>query len=70
MTGGVGLASMLDDIDPRPIFVDSKDLHFAWCNTAALEELGVQDSKQFSGKCSFYIAHVRSTRSKFDTYIL
>jgi predicted amidohydrolase YtcJ len=45
MTGGVGLASMLDDIDPRPIFIDSKDLHFAWCNTAALEELGVQDSR-------------------------
>ncbi|KAI0390097.1 amidohydrolase family protein [Xylariaceae sp. FL0594] len=43
MTGGVALASMLDDIDPRPIFIDSKDLHFAWCNTAALEELGVQD---------------------------
>ncbi|KAI1810528.1 amidohydrolase family protein [Poronia punctata] len=43
MTDGKGLASMLDDIDPRPIFIDSKDLHFAWCNTAALEELGVQD---------------------------
>ncbi|KAF2963167.1 hypothetical protein GQX73_g10410 [Xylaria multiplex] len=43
MTDGKALASMIDDIDPRPIFIDSKDLHSTWCNTAALEELGVQD---------------------------
>ncbi|KXJ97255.1 amidohydrolase 3 [Microdochium bolleyi] len=43
MTDGKALASMLDDIDPRPIFIDSKDLHSAWCNTAALDELGVHD---------------------------
>ncbi|KAI1348512.1 amidohydrolase 3 [Xylaria sp. FL0043] len=43
MSDGKALASMIDDIDPRPIFIDSKDLHFTWCNTAALEELGVQD---------------------------
>ncbi|KAI0453731.1 amidohydrolase family protein [Xylaria acuta] len=43
MTDGKALASMIDDIDPRPIFIDSKDLHSTWCNTAALEEMGVQD---------------------------
>lgn len=43
MTDGEALASMLDDLDPRPIFIDSKDLHSTWCNTAALEEMGVQD---------------------------
>ncbi|KAI1267823.1 amidohydrolase family protein [Xylariaceae sp. FL1019] len=43
MTDGVALASMLDDLDPRPIFIDAKDLHSTWCNSAALNELGVQD---------------------------
>ena len=43
MTDGKASASMLDDIDPRPIFIDSKDLHSTWCNTAALKEMGVQD---------------------------
>lgn len=43
MTDGKALASMIDDIDPRPIFIDSKDLHSTWCNTAALEEIGVQN---------------------------
>lgn len=32
-------AEMLDDIDERPIFVDSKDLHFTWCNSAGLAEV-------------------------------
>ncbi|RMD41207.1 hypothetical protein DV735_g3882, partial [Chaetothyriales sp. CBS 134920] len=41
VTGGQALASMLDDLDPRPIYIDSFDLHSAWCNTAALDELGV-----------------------------
>lgn len=31
--------SMLDDLDPRPIFVDTKDLHGTWCNQAAIGEL-------------------------------
>ncbi|KAF6818244.1 amidohydrolase family protein [Colletotrichum musicola] len=35
--------SMLDDIDPRPIFIDTKDLHSTWCNTAAVKELGIED---------------------------
>ncbi|KAI8961346.1 amidohydrolase 3 [Daldinia sp. FL1419] len=43
MTNGEALASMIDDIDPRPIFIDSKDLHSTWCNSAALNEMGVQD---------------------------
>ncbi|KAI0425627.1 amidohydrolase 3 [Xylaria sp. FL1042] len=49
MSDGKALASMIDDIDPRPIFIDSKDLHFTWCNTAALEELGVQDTPDPEG---------------------
>lgn len=32
-------ASLLDDIDPRPIFIDSKDLHSTWCNSAGLAEV-------------------------------
>lgn len=32
-------ARLLDDIDPRPIFVDTKDLHSAWCNSRGLEEI-------------------------------
>lgn len=43
MTEGRALASMLDDLDPRPIFINSKDLHSVWCNSAALKELRVQD---------------------------
>lgn len=36
--GGVD-HSMLDDLDPRPIFVDTNDLHGCWCNQAAIDEL-------------------------------
>lgn len=45
MTGGEALASALDGLDEldRPIFVDSKDLHSTWCNSAALREMGVQN---------------------------
>ncbi|KAH8677039.1 amidohydrolase 3 [Ilyonectria robusta] len=39
---GVNTA-MLDDIDPRPIFIDSMDLHSVWCNSPALDALGVAD---------------------------
>ncbi|KAF2196952.1 amidohydrolase 3 [Delitschia confertaspora ATCC 74209] len=41
MTNGLARASMLNDLDPRPIFIDSKDLHSTWCNNAALEELNI-----------------------------
>ncbi|KAF7562868.1 hypothetical protein G7046_g1296 [Stylonectria norvegica] len=36
-------ATLLDAIDSRPIFVDTKDLHSTWCNSAGLAELGVAD---------------------------
>lgn len=31
--------TLLDDLDPRPIFIDTKDLHATWCNQAAIDEL-------------------------------
>lgn len=34
-------AAMLDDIDPRPIFIDNSTQHSCWCNTAALKRLNV-----------------------------
>lgn len=42
MTPGGVTATDLDDIDPlnRPILIDTKDLHFSWCNTAGLAALG------------------------------
>lgn len=44
MTPGKVTSAMLDDLDPRPIFVDEKSLHATWCNTAALEELAIADT--------------------------
>jgi predicted amidohydrolase YtcJ len=41
MTNGEALASMLDDLDDRPIYIDSKDLHSTWSNSAALREMGI-----------------------------
>ncbi|WYZ36303.1 hypothetical protein EsH8_XII_000053 [Colletotrichum jinshuiense] len=41
VTGNNVLASALDEIDSRPIYIDSDDLHAAWCNTAALKEMGL-----------------------------
>jgi predicted amidohydrolase YtcJ len=40
-TSGIALASMLDDLDPRPIHIESLDIHSVWCNSAALEEMGI-----------------------------
>ncbi|KAK8062089.1 hypothetical protein PG997_014186 [Apiospora hydei] len=34
---------LLDDLDPRPIYIDEKSLHSTWCNTAAVKEMGLQD---------------------------
>lgn len=48
-TGSLALASMIDDLDPRPIFVQSKDLHSAWLNTAALKELDIEDAPDPAG---------------------
>ncbi|KAJ5361826.1 Amidohydrolase 3 [Penicillium brevicompactum] len=33
-------AAMLDDLDPRPIFIDASSLHSCWMNSAALKQLG------------------------------
>ncbi|KAH7413053.1 amidohydrolase 3 [Cadophora sp. MPI-SDFR-AT-0126] len=51
MTEGKALSSMLDDLDPRPIFIDSKDLHSAWCSSAALQEMGVYGMEDPKGGC-------------------
>ncbi|RFU72430.1 hypothetical protein TARUN_9826 [Trichoderma arundinaceum] len=44
MTDGKAEVSMLDDLDPRPIYIISRDLHACWCNTAAIEEMGVESA--------------------------
>ncbi|KAH7135158.1 amidohydrolase family protein-like protein [Dendryphion nanum] len=49
MTDGLAKASMLDDLDPRPIYIDAKDLHSTWCNSAALKEMGVQNMQDPAG---------------------
>lgn len=41
MTPNGVTASMLNDIDSRPIFIDASSQHSCWCNSAALKELGV-----------------------------
>lgn len=45
-TGGQVLATMLDDLDTRPIFVEALDLHSTWCSTAALDELPIDRIKE------------------------
>ena len=49
MTGGEASTSLLDDLDPRPIYIDEKSLHSTWCNTAAVEEMGLQDMSDPQG---------------------
>lgn len=49
MTDSKALASDLDDLDPRPIFISSKDLHSSWCNTAALKDLGIENTPDPEG---------------------
>ncbi|KAM0552622.1 hypothetical protein ACHAPJ_007719 [Fusarium lateritium] len=36
-------AKILDEIDSRPIYVDTKDMHSTWCNSAGLAEMEVAD---------------------------
>lgn len=36
-------AKILDEIDSRPIYVDTKDMHSTWCNSAGLAEMKVAD---------------------------
>lgn len=40
-TNREALASMIDGIDPRPIFIDADDLHSEWCSSSALKEMGI-----------------------------
>jgi len=40
-TNRQALTTMIDDIDPRPIFIDADDLHSEWCNSAALADMGI-----------------------------
>ncbi|GKT91103.1 amidohydrolase family protein [Colletotrichum tofieldiae] len=49
MTPDGATAALLDDIDPRPIFIDASSLHSCWCNSAALEQLGVADMPDPAG---------------------
>ncbi|OTA04638.1 hypothetical protein A9Z42_0052550 [Trichoderma parareesei] len=44
MTDGKADVFMLDDLDPRPIYVVSRDLHSCWCNTAAIDEMGLSSA--------------------------
>ncbi|KAM0264927.1 hypothetical protein ACHAQJ_000443 [Trichoderma viride] len=44
MTDGKAEVSMLDDLDPRPIYIMSRDLHSCWCNTAAIKEMGLESA--------------------------
>lgn len=59
-TGDVRAAD-LDDLDPRPIFVHTEDLHSAWCNSAALAELGVDEMPDPPGGCIHRDADGRPT---------
>jgi predicted amidohydrolase YtcJ len=49
MTDGQTNATDLDDLDSRPIFIDAKDLHSVWCNTSALEEMGIREMETPAG---------------------
>ncbi|OJD34445.1 amidohydrolase ytcj-like [Diplodia corticola] len=44
MTGAAPpTAALLDDLDPRPIFINAKDLHSSWCNSAALAAMAIDE---------------------------
>lgn len=48
-TDGKALASLIDDLDPRPIYIDSFDLHAVWCNSTAIVEMGLKDVPNMKG---------------------
>ncbi|KAM5348660.1 hypothetical protein ACJ41O_008484 [Fusarium nematophilum] len=50
VTDGNGLASWLDDLDPRPIFIEAFDLHSSWCSASALKELPLEEMKAACGE--------------------
>lgn len=41
--------TLLDNIDSRPIFVDTKDLHSIWTNSAGIAEMGLDDMPDPAG---------------------
>ncbi|KAM0458634.1 hypothetical protein ACHAPV_006026 [Trichoderma viride] len=43
-TDGKADVSMLDDLDPRPIYIMSRDLHACWCSTAAIKDIGLESA--------------------------
>ncbi|WQF82988.1 Putative metal-dependent hydrolase, composite domain superfamily, amidohydrolase 3 [Colletotrichum destructivum] len=49
VTGSNVSASTLDRVSARPIFLDSDDLHSAWCNTAALDEMDIRNKADPEG---------------------
>ncbi|KAJ5366052.1 Amidohydrolase 3 [Penicillium concentricum] len=49
VTDGQALATVLDDLDPRPIYIEALDLHSTWCNNAALRELEVYSKPDPAG---------------------
>jgi predicted amidohydrolase YtcJ len=48
-TNNEALASQLDDLDPRPIYINAYDVHSMWCNSSALAELQVADMEDPPG---------------------
>ncbi|RJE18842.1 amidohydrolase family [Aspergillus sclerotialis] len=48
-TNNVALASMIDDLDPRPVYIDAFDLHSLWCNSAALDEMQAHTAPDLPG---------------------
>ena len=49
-TGGeFSNASILDDLDPRPIFINSMDMHSVLCNTAAIKAMKLDSIPEPAG---------------------
>ena len=48
-TGSSSTAAMLDDLDLRPIFINSLDAHSVWCNTAAMEAMKLDSVPEPAG---------------------
>ncbi|KAJ5104292.1 Amidohydrolase 3 [Penicillium alfredii] len=49
VTQGQALATTLDDLDIRSIYIEALDLHSTWCNTTALQELQLESLPEPSG---------------------
>ncbi|PWZ03853.1 hypothetical protein BCV70DRAFT_24387 [Testicularia cyperi] len=45
MTDNLALSKWIDDVVPhKPVYIEAKDLHSHWCNTKALQELGITNA--------------------------